>query len=58
MLLRVTMMGMMLSLGIARSLGNETLDRANSVKNKLSSGIAERARRLRGNDEQGDKKTE
>ncbi|MGW1004098.1 hypothetical protein [Streptomyces sp. NPDC002520] len=44
--------------GAARSLGNETLDRANSVKNKLSSGIAERARRLRGNDEQGDKKTE
>lgn len=44
--------------GAARSLGNETLDRANSVKNKLSSGIAERARRLRGNDEQGEKKTE
>ncbi|WP_369164925.1 hypothetical protein [Streptomyces sp. AFD10] len=45
-------------LGAARSLGNETLDRANSVKDKLSSGIAERARRLRGNDEQGGKKTE
>ncbi|MFF0385471.1 hypothetical protein [Streptomyces sp. NPDC004286] len=44
--------------GVALSLGNETLDRANSVKNKLSSGIAERARRLRGSDEQGDKKGE
>ena len=32
----------------ARSFGNETLDRANSVKGRLSSGIAERARRLRG----------
>ncbi|MFD8939410.1 hypothetical protein ACFV0R_29890 [Streptomyces sp. NPDC059578] len=34
--------------GAARSLGNETLDRAGSVKDKLSSGIAERARRRRG----------
>ncbi|MFD0507480.1 hypothetical protein ACFQ0G_41450 [Streptomyces chiangmaiensis] len=32
----------------ARSLGSETLDRANSVKGKLSSEIAERARRRRG----------
>src|SRR6185437_11767058 len=32
----------------ARSLGNETLDRAGSVTGKLSSGIAERARRRRG----------
>lgn len=37
--------------GAARSLGNETLDRASSVKGKLSSGIAERARR-RGRDEE------
>ncbi|WP_405636324.1 hypothetical protein OG543_16380 [Streptomyces sp. NBC_01178] len=43
--------------GAARSLGNETLDRANSVKNKLSSGLAERARRLRGTDGQGGKQT-
>lgn len=34
----------------ARSLGNETLDRANSVKGRLASGIAERVRR-RGGDE-------
>ncbi|MPY59497.1 hypothetical protein [Streptomyces spongiae] len=33
--------------GAARSLGNETLDRASSVKGKLSSGVAERVRRLR-----------
>lgn len=33
-------------------LGNETLDRAGSVKGKLSSGIAERARRRRGDDEE------
>ncbi|WP_328492576.1 hypothetical protein OHS59_07330 [Streptomyces sp. NBC_00414] len=43
--------------GAARSLGNETLDRAGSVRDKLSSGIAERARRLRtdekGADEEG-----
>ena len=31
----------------ARNLGNETLDRAGSVKGRLSSGIAERARRRR-----------
>ncbi|QGZ52175.1 hypothetical protein GPZ77_30855 [Streptomyces sp. QHH-9511] len=36
----------------ARSLGNETLDRAGSVKGKLSSGIAERARRRRGDGEE------
>lgn len=36
----------------ARSLGNETLGRANSEKDKLSSGIAERTRRRRG-DEKG-----
>lgn len=35
--------------GTARSLGNETLDRASLVKDKLSNGIAERARRRRGN---------
>ncbi|MET9508566.1 hypothetical protein ABZX62_08810 [Streptomyces flavidovirens] len=34
----------------ARSLGNETLDRASSVKGKLSNGIAERARRRRGDE--------
>ncbi|MFE4959435.1 hypothetical protein ACFRCW_36965 [Streptomyces sp. NPDC056653] len=38
----------------ARSLGNETLDRASSVKGKLSSGIAERARRRRGDEEERD----
>ncbi|WP_328304187.1 hypothetical protein OG389_29215 [Streptomyces sp. NBC_00435] len=37
-----------------RSLGNETLDRAGSVKGKLSSGIAGRARRLRGDAEERD----
>ncbi|MFE1858603.1 hypothetical protein [Streptomyces anandii] len=36
----------------ARSLGSETLDRANSVKGKLSSEIAERARRRRGGEEE------
>jgi rRNA processing protein Krr1/Pno1 len=35
----------------ARSLGTETFDRASSAKGKLSSGIAERARRRRGEDE-------
>ncbi|MEU9879724.1 hypothetical protein [Streptomyces phaeochromogenes] len=40
--------------GAARSLGNETLDRASSVKGKLSSGIAERARRRRGDEEERD----
>ncbi|MEU8869338.1 hypothetical protein [Streptomyces umbrinus] len=39
--------------GAARSLGNETLDRASSVKGKLSSGIAERARRRRGDEGEG-----
>ncbi|MFF9772871.1 hypothetical protein ACF1HJ_04195 [Streptomyces sp. NPDC013978] len=34
----------------ARSLGNETLDRANSVKGKLSSGIAELTRRRSGDE--------
>ncbi|MER5964587.1 hypothetical protein [Streptomyces sp. NPDC002057] len=34
--------------GAARSFGNETLDRAGSVKGRLSSGIAERTRRRRG----------
>ncbi|MGW4229263.1 hypothetical protein ACWEF9_08235 [Streptomyces sp. NPDC004980] len=42
--------------GAARSLGNETLDRASSVKGKLSSGIAERTRRLRGDEKQRDEK--
>jgi rRNA processing protein Krr1/Pno1 len=39
----------------ARSRGNETLNRASSVKGKLSSGIAERARRRRGDEEERDK---
>ncbi|KNE82643.1 MULTISPECIES: hypothetical protein [Streptomyces] len=39
----------------ARSFGNETLDRAGSAKAKLSSGIAERARRLRGGEGVRDK---
>ncbi|MHC8562797.1 hypothetical protein ACW23B_16830 [Streptomyces albidoflavus] len=30
------------------TVGNETLDRAGAVRGKLASGIAERARRLRG----------
>ncbi|MFF0108032.1 hypothetical protein [Streptomyces hirsutus] len=38
----------------ARSLGTETLDRANSVKGKLSNEIAERARRLRGDEKERD----
>ncbi|WP_326828519.1 hypothetical protein OIE13_19790 [Streptosporangium sp. NBC_01810] len=37
----------------ARRVGNETLDRARSVTDKLSSGIAERALRRRGDDEEG-----
>ncbi|MEV5497355.1 hypothetical protein AB0M50_18345 [Nonomuraea fuscirosea] len=37
----------------ARRLGNETLDLARSVTGKLSSGIAERALRRRGDDEEG-----
>ncbi|MBC2900638.1 hypothetical protein [Streptomyces cupreus] len=36
----------------ARSLGSETLDRATSVKGRLSSEIAERARRRRGGEEE------
>ncbi|MEU2050971.1 hypothetical protein ABZ757_36890, partial [Streptomyces albidoflavus] len=32
----------------ARTVGHETLDRAGNVRDKLASGIAERARRLRG----------
>ncbi|MFJ3207530.1 hypothetical protein [Streptomyces flaveolus] len=36
----------------ARSLGNGTLDRAGSVKGKLSNEIAERARRLRGDEKE------
>ncbi|WP_371659476.1 hypothetical protein [Streptomyces sp. NBC_00280] len=42
--------------GAARSLGSETLDRAASVKGKLSSGIAERARRRRGDEAEPDEK--
>lgn len=38
----------------ARHLGNETLDRARSVTDKLSSRIAERALRRRGNEEEPD----
>ncbi|MFH8973586.1 hypothetical protein [Streptomyces sp. NPDC017890] len=38
--------------GAARNLRNETLNRAGSVKEKLSSGIAERARRLRGDEKE------
>ncbi|THA85586.1 hypothetical protein [Streptomyces sp. A0592] len=40
--------------GAARSLGNETLDRAGSMKGKVSSGIAELARRRRGDEEERD----
>ncbi|MFE9825349.1 hypothetical protein ACFYSH_24995 [Streptomyces sp. NPDC005791] len=40
----------------ARSLGSETLDRAGSVTEKLSNGIAERVRRRRGRDEEPDEK--
>ncbi|MEU4387496.1 hypothetical protein [Promicromonospora sp. NPDC023805] len=39
--------------GTARRLGNETFDKARSVTGKLSSGIAERALRRRGNDTEG-----
>ncbi|MGW2699908.1 hypothetical protein [Streptomyces sp. NPDC001340] len=38
----------------AKNLRNETLDRAGSVKGKLSNGIAERVRRRRGDEEDGD----
>ena len=37
----------------AKGLGNKTLDRANSVKGKLASGFAERARRRRGEEAEG-----
>ncbi|MEW1586922.1 hypothetical protein AB0283_15960 [Micromonospora vinacea] len=40
----------------ARRLGNETLDRARSVTGNLSSRIAGRAFRRRGNDDEGDRK--
>ncbi|MFC9970886.1 hypothetical protein ACFVH6_08300 [Spirillospora sp. NPDC127200] len=39
---------------VARSRGSETLDRASSVKGKLSSGIVERARRRRGSEKEHD----
>ncbi|MFD5448444.1 hypothetical protein [Streptomyces sp. NPDC127100] len=39
---------------VARSLGNETLNQAGSVKGKLSNEIAERARRLRMDEKQRD----
>jgi hypothetical protein len=39
-----------------RRLGNETLGRALSVKNKLSSGLAERVLRRRGDDKRSDEK--
>ncbi|MEU5697285.1 hypothetical protein [Streptomyces aurantiacus] len=42
--------------GAARILGNETLDRAGTVKDKLSSGIAERVRRRRGDEGERDEK--
>lgn len=41
----------------ARRVGNETFDRARSVTDKLSSGIAERAIRRRGDDEERDKES-
>jgi hypothetical protein len=40
--------------GAAKSLGSETLDRAGLMKDKLSSGIAERARRRSGGEEERD----
>ncbi|CAM5687508.1 hypothetical protein [Streptomyces griseorubiginosus] len=39
----------------AKNLGNETLDRASSVKGKISSGITELARRRSGDDETRDR---
>jgi hypothetical protein len=42
------------SLDVVRSLGNATFDRATSVKDTLVSGIAERARRRRGDEDQRD----
>ncbi|MFI7388676.1 hypothetical protein [Streptomyces sp. NPDC049813] len=44
--------------GAARSLGSETLDRAGSVKDKLSGGLSERVRRLRGGGEADSDETE
>ncbi|MFP8962818.1 hypothetical protein ACLIYP_19995 [Streptomyces nanhaiensis] len=41
-------------IGAARSLGSETLEKAGSVKDRLSSQITERARRRRGNEEKRD----
>lgn len=43
---------------VARRVGTETLDRARSVTDKLSSGIAERALRRRGDDEHGTTRAE
>ncbi len=42
----------------ARAVGNETLDRAGTVRDKLASGIAERARRLRGDRAEDEGKSE
>ncbi|MFF3482297.1 hypothetical protein ACFYXC_03365 [Streptomyces sp. NPDC002701] len=42
--------------GAARSLGNETLDRAGAAKGRLADGIAERARRRRGREEERDER--
>lgn len=42
----------------ARAVGNETLDRAGTVRDKLASGIAERARRLRGDKAEDEGKSE
>ena len=39
---------------VSRRLGNEALDRARSVQGRLSGGIAERALRRRGDDEERD----
>ncbi|MFF1724652.1 hypothetical protein [Streptomyces sviceus] len=44
--------------GAIRILGNETLGRAGSVKGRLSSGIAERARRRRGNGDEEERAEE
>ncbi|CAL9367916.1 hypothetical protein SUDANB106_00802 [Streptomyces sp. enrichment culture] len=41
-------------IGAARSLGSETLEKAGSVKDRLSSQVTERARRRRGNEEKRD----
>ncbi|MFI6075563.1 hypothetical protein ACIA5C_28780 [Actinoplanes sp. NPDC051343] len=44
-------------LGAARTLGTETLDRAGSVGTKLTSGLADRARRLRRTDQPDEEDT-